>query len=413
MTSVGSTLFRSEVVAAKHERLHGNVNLVTPISWQVIGFLLVIALIISVSFLASANYTRVEVAAGTISLDNGVASIIPSRSGVITEVLAKDGQQVTAGAQLARVRSEEELSSGSTAPDRIRAALREQDTSLASQGYLLMRASEADRSRLRTQIAGARAESASLSTQIADQQRLVETAARQYSEVQKIAASGFVSRRDIEEREATVITRRQQLSQMQQALSAKQAQLGEAERAIVQSKANAQAQYAGTQSSRATLLRQIAENDLARGYLITTPVAGTVTAMTARIGQRASPDQALMLIVPERSRPTVELYVPTAAAGFISIGQAVRVAVDAFPYQRFGTIDARIVSVSAAAVAKQGAAGPTSVYLVTAALTRPTLRAYGREQRLLPGMTLSARIVTEQRTLLEWLFEPLFAVRNR
>ena len=200
---------------------------------------------------------------------------------------------------------------------------------------------------------------------------------------------------------------------MQQALSAKQAQLGEAERAIVQSQANAQAQYAGTQSSRATLLQQIAENDLARGYLITTPLAGTVTALTARIGQRASPDQALMLIVPERSTPTVELYVPTAAAGFISIGQAVRVAVDAFPYQRFGTVDARIVSVSSATVAKQGSSGSTPVYLVTAALTRPTLRAYGREQRLLPGMTLSARIVTEQRTLLEWLFEPLFAVRNR
>lgn len=413
MTPAGSTLFRSEVVASKHERLHGNVNLVTPISWQVIGFLLVIALIVSVSFLASANYTRVEVVAGAISLDNGVASIIPSRSGVITEVLAKEGQQVGAGARLARVRSEEDLSNGSTAPDRIRAALRDQDASLASQGTLLMRASEADRSRLRAQIAGAHAESASLSTQIADQQRLVETAARQYSEVQKIAASGFVSRRDIEEREATVITRRQQLSQMQQALSAKQAQLGEAERAIVQSQANAQAQYAGTQSSRATLLQQIAENDLARGYLITTPLAGTVTALTARIGQRASPDQALMLIVPERSKPTVELYVPTAAAGFISIGQAVRVAVDAFPYQRFGTVDARIVSVSSATVAKQGSSGSTPVYLVTAALTRPTLRAYGREQRLLPGMTLSARIVTEQRTLLEWLFEPLFAVRNR
>jgi len=413
MTPVGSTLFRSEVAAAKHERLHGNVNLVTPISWQIIGFLLVIALIVSVSFLASANYTRVEVVAGAISLDNGVASIIPSRPGVITQVLAKDGQKVAPGARLARVRSEEDLASGSTAPDRIRAALREQDTSLASQGSLLMRASEADRSRLRAQIAGARAESVSLSTQISDQQRLVETAARQYSEVQKIAASGFVSRRDIEEREASVITRRQQLAQMQQALSAKQAQLGEAERAIVQSQANAQAQYAGTQSSRATLLQQIAENDLARGYLITTPVAGTVTALTARIGQRASSDQALMLIVPERSKPTVELYVPTAAAGFISIGQAVRVAVDAFPYQRFGTVDARIVSVSSATVAKQGSSGSTPVYLVTAALTRPTLRAYGREQRLLPGMTLSARIVTEQRTLLEWLFEPLFAVRNR
>jgi membrane fusion protein len=39
--------------------------------------------------------------------------------------------------------------------------------------------------------------------------------------------------------------------------------------------------------------------------------------------------------------------------------------------------------------------------------------AFGRYQPLQPGMTLTARIVTEKRSLLRWLFEPIYAVRNR
>ena len=53
------------------------------------------------------------------------------------------------------------------------------------------------------------------------------------------------------------------------------------------------------------------------------------------------------------------------------------------------------------------------VYLVTAELAEPFVRAFGRRQPLLPGMTLSARIVAERQSLLHWLFEPLFAVGGR
>jgi membrane fusion protein len=39
--------------------------------------------------------------------------------------------------------------------------------------------------------------------------------------------------------------------------------------------------------------------------------------------------------------------------------------------------------------------------------------AFRRKQSLLAGMTLSARIVTRKQTLLEWLFEPIYAVNRR
>jgi membrane fusion protein len=47
------------------------------------------------------------------------------------------------------------------------------------------------------------------------------------------------------------------------------------------------------------------------------------------------------------------------------------------------------------------------------ALDRAAVSAFGRDEPLVSGMTLSARIVTEKQSLLEWLFEPLFAVQRR
>jgi membrane fusion protein len=52
-------------------------------------------------------------------------------------------------------------------------------------------------------------------------------------------------------------------------------------------------------------------------------------------------------------------------------------------------------------------------YRVKVALARQSIDAFGREVALQPDMTLSADIILEKRSLLEWLFEPLFSARGR
>jgi membrane fusion protein len=151
----------------------------------------------------------------------------------------------------------------------------------------------------------------------------------------------------------------------------------------------------------------------AKGYALTSPVAGTVTALTARLGQPASQGQPVMVVVPKGGRTRVELYVPTSAAGFLKVGQEVRLAIDAFPYQQFGTVRAHITDISDAAIARQTSEGALPVYLVIAELSQASVSAFGRDQPLLPGMALTARIVTRRQTLFEWLFEPLYAVSRR
>lgn len=407
-------LFRHEVTQHRAERLHGDVSLAVPVAWQTVGYLIATALVAALAFLALGSYARVETVSGAIVTDKGTAPIIPTRAGVVVELLVRDGQAVPAGTPLARIRSEEDLVGGSTAPERVIAALHDQDDQLSGQASLMAQAGRAERGRLSAVAEGLRQEMTTIDQQISDQHRLVSLSEAEFHQVESIAAKGFLSRRDIESRESSLLARRQALSQLQQARAAKSASLAESSRSIAQAGATGQAQVAGVLSQRTELTQQLAQIEAARGYTLTSPVSGTVTAMTARLGQPATTGQPLMIVIPKGGRKRVELYVPTNAAGFLSPGQEVRLSVDAFPYQRFGTVTARIAEIASAVVGRPAANGVTvPVFLVTADLHQDSVEAFGKRQPLLPGMALTARIVTQKQSLFEWLFEPLFAVARR
>ena len=407
-------LFRKPALEHRADRLHGDVHLAVPMSWQLIGYLLLVALIAAIVFLCTASYARVEIATGVVVLDTGVAPIVPSRAGVVTAVNVREGQVVRAGEPLITIRAEEDLAHGATMPRQMLDALAEQDRRLASQSDLTLAAASAEQQRFAASIVGLTQEIASLDAQIESQRRLVEVAEEEFRAVQGVERRGFISRRDLENREQNLLTRRQQLAQLEQARAAKAANMAEARRSIAQSSATAQAQAAIVQSNRAQVAQQRSQALAAQGYTLTAPVAGIVTAMLARPGQPASTQQPLMTILPAGGRPRVELYVPTSAAGFLSIGQEVRISIDAFPQERFGTVTGRISEVSGTTIARQSAeGGVVPVYLVAVELPEPWITAFGRRQPLQPGMILAARIVTERRSIFEWLFEPLFAVQGR
>lgn len=122
----------------------------------------------------------------------------------------------------------------------------------------------------------------------------------------------------------------------------------------------------------------------------------------------------MMTIVPAASVLRAELKVPSSAISFLKPRQTVTLAIDAFPYQRFGTVKGRVLTVSTSPISSRESDGSAiSVYPISVALDRSTVSAFDRNEPLLVGMTLTARIVTEKQSLIEWLFEPLLAVQRR
>ena len=90
----------------------------------------------------------------------------------------------------------------------------------------------------------------------------------------------------------------------------------------------------------------------------------------------------------------------------------------AFSYQRFGSVEGKIESVSKTVLAPTELSIPgvkidEPVFRVRVTLAREEIRAYGESIPLQPGMLLSADIVFDRHSLIRWLFDPIFAVAGR
>ncbi len=407
-------MFRPEALTQRLDRLSGDVAVAIPVAWQSIGTLILGGVAAALTFLSLASYSRVETATGSIIPDKGITVITPTRNGVIAEISVMDGQEVAAGNELAMIRAEEDSATGLSTAQQIEAAVGRQDASLAMQIDASNAAAQAQVLQLGAQRNGLSAEISQIQSQIVLQRDLIASAQKDVDRARIIAERGFVSLRDLQAREETLLSRQQGLSQLNQSLASKRSAISEAERSASQALAQAQVQNASLSASRAQVAQQAASTAGSRSYVLRAPLGGTVTAITARPGQPASPQIPLMTIVPSGSTLRAELALPSAAIGFVKIGQRVRLAIDAFPYQRFGTISGKVITIANSPVSQQAANGTNiAVYPVTVALESTYVAAYGKREPLVPGMSLTARIITEKQSLFEWLFEPLFAVRRR
>jgi membrane fusion protein len=99
------------------------------------------------------------------------------------------------------------------------------------------------------------------------------------------------------------------------------------------------------------------------------------------------------------------------------VGNNTRLRFDAFPYQRFGFINSEIVRIDQTLIAPNEVQLPISlqepVYRLRAKLNQQQMQAFGKAFNLKSGKLFEADIVLEQRTLIEWLLEPIYSLRGR
>lgn len=405
-------LFRSEAMRGQ-DRLHGDVALVPPVSWQLLGGFLLAAIVVAAAFLMVAEYSKVTVADGRLSGDKGIVRITPMRAGVVDAVLVEEGQRVRAGTPLARIALSTSDGEASLAARRSAAVARRAEI-LGGRGPEIAQASRERMNALNAEIAGARVAVDSINAQIVEQRQLVRSASEDLDKARLVAVKGFVSVRDIREREEQLATRRQALSRLEEELAARRAQIIVGEANLARAQSDLDVQMGDLESSRAELAGLAASDENAQAIIVRATEAGIITGIVVHAGDTVQADEHMMSVVPNGTRLQARIEVPPEAAGFVEAGQTIRLAVDAFPYQVYGTVDARIDSVSMATVPIIRADGSThEVFLVNASLQTSVLPAYGRLQPLRPGMTVSARITTRARSLAEWLFDPLFAVGRR
>lgn len=122
------------------------------------------------------------------------------------------------------------------------------------------------------------------------------------------------------------------------------------------------------------------------------------------VGGVVTPAQTLMVVVPDASGLEAEVNILNKDVGFVVPGQPVDVKVDAFPYTRYGTVQARLSFVSRDAVKDErlGYVFPARVHLA-----RGSMLVDGQQVDLQPGMSVVAEIKTDRRRVIDYLLSPI------
>ncbi|WP_299014860.1 HlyD family type I secretion periplasmic adaptor subunit [uncultured Photobacterium sp.] len=139
--------------------------------------------------------------------------------------------------------------------------------------------------------------------------------------------------------------------------------------------------------------------------VIRSPVNGTVQQLSVyTLGAVLQPAQNLMIIVPDDDVQQAEVKILNKDIGFVHSGQHVTVKVDTFPYTRYGTIEAELLSVSRDSTTDErlGLVFPAQVKL-----RDNNILIDGQAVELSPGMSIVAEIKTDKRRVIDYLLSPI------
>jgi hemolysin D len=118
--------------------------------------------------------------------------------------------------------------------------------------------------------------------------------------------------------------------------------------------------------------------------------------------------ETFFTLVPLNVELEADVKIDSQDVGNIKVGHLVHVKVDAFPFQRHGTIEAKVRTISEDAFKRDGGSKAGDVYYASRiTLTNITLKNMKDKSRLLPGMSVTAEIVVGDRSVMSYIAWPL------
>jgi len=148
---------------------------------------------------------------------------------------------------------------------------------------------------------------------------------------------------------------------------------------------------------------------------ITAPSDGVVLEVARRsVGSVLREAEPLVTLVPSDASLIAEVMIGSSDVGYARPGDKVVVKVDAFPYQRHGMMEGRLLSISEESFnpGSRGAettlpSSPGAQHRARIALTNTKLDDMPDDAQLIPGMTLTAEIKVGKRSVISYFLNPI------
>jgi membrane fusion protein len=410
-------LFRREAVQHATRRLAGEVVLASPLSVRVLGSFLAGVVFVAVVFAATASYARKATVTGLLVPDQGMIRAAVQATGMLETIMVREGDTVERGQRLAVVDIAAVTSGGNVGDVVVRSLESERVAANArAQAALARLAVELEQSRIRLEKAKYEREQINQQRQLQEQR--LRLAREELARGEQVAAKGFLSRRDVEQRRSASLLAEQELTTQRRQEASLDRDIADIEARLASIPHEMRQAEAELATTSASIVQRSADAEQRRSQFVVAPISGRIAALPVSTGQTIAAGSTVAIIIPTGSHIEAELLAPSRSIGFIKPGQEVNLALQAFPFQRFGTVAGTIRSVSTTVLAPsevviQGLNIQEPVYRIRVTMGREVMRAYGEIIPMQPGMLVSADIVFDRRSLLQWLFDPIYAVARR
>ncbi|WP_349497294.1 HlyD family secretion protein [Trinickia caryophylli] len=412
--------FRAEAQQERCESVVGGVIMIHPLSLSVLTTTMAsIALAVMLLFVFG-RYTRRITVEGVVVPDVGLVKVYGQQPGVVLHKNVSEGQHVMGGAVLYTISTDlQSAVEGQTHAALIERAHQRKE-SLQQEMKKIRELQQAERETVMAKLVSLRTERARIEDQLATQSERLKIAADDVTRYERLHGQDYISTDQLHQRKTDLLEQKSKSLGLQRERGRLLQSLKETANELEGLDLKQQNLLAQIERSVIDIEETMIESQARREVAIPAPRSGIVTAVIAEAGQAVGLGRPLASIVPDGAVWQVHLFVPSAAIGFVHIGDHVRVRYRAYPFQKFGHYGARVASIARTALSANElwtsappAADGKAFYRVTATLDQQTVVAYGKPQSLQAGMALEADILQESRRLYEWVFQPLYGVADK
>ncbi|BDY06764.1 HlyD family efflux transporter periplasmic adaptor subunit [Ferrimonas sp. YFM] len=411
------SLFRRQAVEAQGKRLQGEVWLSQPLSLHVLAATLVCLVLLVGIFIAMSDYARKETVKGYLKPDKGMVNVFADGAGSVWRLHVKEGEIIRKGQPLVTISKVRSLASGGE--------LEHSLTEEISQRLVLIRRERDKRNKvMELEENKLHEESKSLELYLNTLQSQRKTLLQRLSLKTKLFArteslykEQFISHVEYQSQKEQLLLVRHAVEQAESDIANVRMKQNQTELKLADLPERSQLEQVELDRRRVSLLRQQKEVENRFRYVIRATTSGVVTAIRISNGEFLKSGVALLSILPEGAVLVAELLLPSRSVGFVKNGALTRLRFDAFPYQRFGSVESTVSQVDKAILTSHDVRLPInlgeSFYRVRAVLPKQSIDAYGQAIPLRSGMLLEADIILERRSLMQWLLDPIYSLKGR
>lgn len=418
-----NNLFRQQVQDTYKNKHFGTVIIHQPISSLICSIIILSLITTVVSFSYFGMYTKKAKVYGLLATEKGVLKLLAPNSGTLIDIKALEGKTIQAGQPLFILSNERYTTSGETnnqileqIENRIQTL---EKRKIESSINLQLRTAS-----LNKRLQAIEDEKRQLNIELTLLDRRAAISQNNLNRSKELLNKGFISPAQYQKEEDEYLILQ---SQKQNSI---RINIGlEKEKIEVTSQLNQEnnqfkKEEADISHNRSLLTQEVAENELRKNQIIIAPFNGLITGLNVEIGQKVSENALLASLIPTNEKLIAKVYINSGKIGFIRPDQKVLLRYAAYPYQKFGMASGKIKHITQSPYSLQeldpqvasimnGNEKGDLYYQVDIALDAQTIMAYGKAQKLKPGMLLEADIQLETRRLYEWILEPIYSISGK